>query len=140
MIQVTPEIALDENEIQESFVRSPGPGGQNVNKVSTAVQIRIDLAHSASLPEEVRTRLARMAGKRLTSDGWLVIESHRFRSQELNRQDALDKLIEMVRLAAHKPKTRRPTRPTRASQARRLESKRRRSLTKRQRRSPGDME
>ena len=99
MIQVTPEIILDENEIQESFVRSPGPGGQNVNKVSTAVQIRFDAAHSACLPEEVRRRLA-----------------------------------------AHKPKTRRPTRPTRASQARRLESKRRRSLTKRQRRSPGDME
>jgi len=120
--------------------RSVPPVLQSMNKVSTAVQIRIDVAHSAFLPEEVRTRLARMAGKRLTSDGWLVIESHRFRSQELNRQDALDKLIEMVRLAAHKPKTRRPTRPTRASQARRLESKRRRSLTKRQRRSPGDME
>jgi ribosome-associated protein len=140
MVQVTPEIAIDESEIEETFIRSPGPGGQNVNKVSTAVQLRFDAAGSPNLPEEVQRRLSRIAGKRMTSQGVLVIESHRHRSREMNRQDALDRLVELIRKASLPPKTRRPTRPTRASQARRLESKRHRGQVKRWRRMPADTE
>jgi ribosome-associated protein len=134
-IQITPTLAIDESEIQYEFVRAAGPGGQNVNKVATAVQLRFDAAHSSSLPEGVRQRLFRLAGKRLTTDGVLVIEARRFRTQEQNRQDALDRLVILLRRAAEPAKPRRPTKPTAASQERRLESKRRRSEVKRARRS-----
>ena len=134
MIQVTNSIAIDETEIQETFVHSSGPGGQNVNKTATAVQLRFDAAHSPALPEDVRQRLLRLAGNRVTRDGVLVIDARRFRTQEKNRQDALDRLIALIRQATHKPKPRRKTHPTGASRQRRLETKRRRGQTKRLRR------
>ena len=129
-IRVTPTLALDERDLEETFVRSPGPGGQNVNKVSTAVQLRFALEHTAALPAEVRRRLRALAGRRLTADGWLVIEANRFRSQARNREDARARLAELVRKAAHPPKPRRPTRPSAASKERRLKDKRARARTK----------
>lgn len=140
MIPITNTLAIDESEIQEEFIRASGPGGQNVNKVATAVQLRFNVVGSPSLPEEVRRRLIRLAGKRLTAEGVLVIEARRFRIQEQNRQDALDRLIALIRRATEKPKPRRPTRPTAASQQRRLAGKRRRSQTKQLRRSTLDDE
>ena len=130
MIRVNAEIELDEREIQEDFVRASGRGGQNVNKVSTAVQLRFDVARSPSLPDPVRTRLAALAGRRLTQDGVLIIEAERFRSQRRNRDDALERLIELIREACEVEKPRRPTRPTLASKKRRLDSKQRRGETK----------
>jgi ribosome-associated protein len=130
MIRINPLIELDEREIQEDFVRASGPGGQNVNKVSTAVQLRFDVARSPSLPEPVRTRLAMLAGRRLTRDGVLIIEAERYRSQRRNRDDALERLIELIREACEVDKPRRPTRPTLASKKRRLESKQRLGETK----------
>ncbi|OGU24635.1 MAG: peptide chain release factor I [Hydrogenophilales bacterium RIFOXYD1_FULL_62_11] len=130
MIRINPQIELDEREIQEDFVRASGPGGQNVNKVSTAVQLRFDVAHSPSLPEPVRARLAILAGRRLTRDGVLIIEAERYRSQRRNRDDALERLIELIREACEVDKPRRPTRPTLASKKRRLESKQRLGETK----------
>lgn len=139
MIWITDQLSLGESEIQYEFVRAAGPGGQNVNKVATAVQLRFDVAHSPSLPEEVRQRLTRLAGKRLTAEGVLIIEARRFRTQEQNRQDALDRLTGLIRRAAEPPKPRRQTRPTAASQQRRLAGKRRRSEVKHTRRStPAD--
>ena len=134
MIRVTDAIAIDEREIQEDFVRSSGPGGQNVNKVATAVQLRFDVANCPSLPDDVRQRLIRLAGKRITEGGVLIVEARRFRTQERNRRDALDRLVKLIGRAAQKPKTRRRTRPTLASRQRRLEAKRRQSQAKRLRR------
>lgn len=127
MIQVTSSIAIDEAELQESFIRASGPGGQNVHKVSSAVQLRFDVRQSPSLPEDVRARLERLAGRRLTGDGVLVITAQRFRTQERNREDAVARLVELIRQATERPKPRRPTRPTLASKQRRLEAKGRRS-------------
>ena len=135
MIRVAPDIAIDEAEIRERFVRAPGPGGQNVNKVATAVQLRFDVRGSGSLPDDVRDRLTRLAGRRMTDDGVLVIEARRFRTQARNRQDAIDRLVALIRKAAARPKRRIKTKPTPESKRRRLDSKRRRGETKRLRRS-----
>jgi ribosome-associated protein len=135
MIQITPSIAIDEREIQEEFIRSSGPGGQRLNKVSTAVKLRFDVVHSPSLPEDVRARLIRLAGRRITEGGVIVIDARRFRSQEQNRQDARDRLAALIRKAIERPKPRRKTRPTEASRRHRLEDKRRRGEIKQIRRS-----
>ena len=130
MIQVTSSISIDERELEERFIRASGPGGQNVNKLSTAVQLRFDVRRSPSLPAGARARLERLAGQRLTRDGVLVITAQRHRTQERNRQDALDRLIELIRRAAVPPVPRRPTRPTAGSRERRLQSKKQRSNIK----------
>jgi ribosome-associated protein len=134
MIRVTPAVAIDETELHFDFVRASGPGGQNVNKVATAVQLRFDAAHSPSLPDEVRRRLVRIAGKRVTGEGVLLITARRHRTQQKNRDDAVGRLVELVRKAAVVPKRRRRTRPTRASKERRLVEKRRKGEIKRTRR------
>ncbi len=130
MIQVSEGIAIDERELDERFVRAPGPGGQHVNKVATAVELRFDVAGSPALPEAVRARLVRLAGRRLSAEGVLTIDAHRFRTQERNRRDALERLIALIRQATMEPKPRKPTRPTRASKERRLQGKSQRSQTK----------
>ncbi len=139
MIRVTPHISLDESEIVETFIRASGPGGQNVNKVESAVQLRFDLAHSPSIPADVAQRLVTLAGRRLTNEGVLVISAQKFRTQERNRADALERLLDLIRQAAVRPVIRRATRPTLASKQRRLTAKKVRSGVKtlRQRR-PGD--
>jgi len=131
LIEITPDIHIDEREIELDFVHASGPGGQNVNKTATAVQLRFDVARSPSLPDDVRTRLAQLAGSRLTSDGVLIIDARQFRTQERNRQDAIARLVDLVRRAAQRPKRRVRTRPSAAARRRRLEAKRRRSTTKR---------
>jgi ribosome-associated protein len=133
MIPIDNGIALDEREIEESFIRASGPGGQNVNKVASAVQLRFDVRGSPSLPPPVRERLERLGGSRMTQDGVLVITAQRFRSQERNRQDALDRLVTLIRRAATAPRPRRPTRPGAAARQRRLTDKARRSRLKRDR-------
>ena len=135
MIRVTPKISIDEREISESFVRASGPGGQNVNKLSTAVQLRFDVRNSPSLPPDVAARLEKLAGARLTREGVLVIIAQRHRTQVANRQDALDRLLELIRRAAVPPVPRRPTKPTRASRERRIEGKKLRGDVKKLRRS-----
>ena len=130
LIPVNCYLFLDDSEIEESFIRASGPGGQNVNKVSSAVQLRFDLSRSRSLPGEVRERLARIAGRRLTRDGVIVIVAQRYRTQERNRQDAVDRLVALIRRAAVPPTPRRPTKPTAAAKERRLEAKARRAATK----------
>lgn len=136
MIEITPEIALEESEIRMEFIRASGPGGQKVNKVATAVQLRFDVTNSPSLPEGVRQRLIKLAGKRMTAEGVLIIDARRFRSQEENRRDAIDRLTQLIRKASTPSKRRRPTRPSPGSIRRRLEEKRRRGEKKRARRTP----
>ena len=135
MIEITGTISLDPREIEESFIRSPGPGGQNVNKVATAVQLRFDLRRSPALPEEVRARAERLAGRRLTKDGVVVITAARFRSQERNREDALARLVALLRKAARPPVPRKATRPSAGAKRRRLDDKTRRGAIKRLRRT-----
>ena len=136
MIRVTRTIGIDEAEIDEQFIRASGPGGQHVNRSATAVQLRFDVANSPSLPDDVRQRLMRLAGNRMTDDGILVIDAQRHRSQNRNRQDARRRLVDLVRRASLPPKVRRKTRPTGASKERRLHEKQRLSETKRLRRRP----
>jgi ribosome-associated protein len=138
MIKITKNIAINENEIEEQFIRALGPGGQHVNRAATAVQLRFDVANSPSLPDAVRERLVHLAGSRMTEDGVLIVEARRFRTQDRNRQDAINRLVKLIRKAARKPKTRRKTKPTRASKERRLRNKRRRGEIKRMRRPPID--
>ncbi|MGH6961582.1 MAG: alternative ribosome rescue aminoacyl-tRNA hydrolase ArfB [Dongiaceae bacterium] len=135
MIRITDGIGLDEREIEENFVRSAGPGGQNVNKLATAVQLRFDVRLSPSLPPDVRARLERLAGRRLTNEGVLIIIAQRHRTQERNRQEARERLVDLIRRAAEPPKPRHATKPTAASKQRRLKTKTRRSRLKRLRRS-----
>jgi len=130
MIRITQTIAIDESELHESYIRASGPGGQNVNKVATAVQLRFDAARSPAISAAVLQRLARLAGRRMTVAGEIVITARRFRTRERNREDALERLIALIRKAATSPRTRRATRPSKASVERRLESKQRRSRTK----------
>ena len=130
MIEITASLSLDEAEVRFEAIRASGPGGQHVNKVATAVQLRFDVAGSPSLPEDVRERLLRIAGRRVTAEGELILEARRHRSQERNRRDALERLVALIARAAEPPKPRKKTRPTKASKARRLDEKSRRSSIK----------
>jgi ribosome-associated protein len=138
MIAITADLTLDEREISETFIRASGPGGQNVNKVASAAQLRFDVGASPSLPEPVKARLARLAGQRLTQDGVIVITARRFRSQERNREDARERLVALIRRAAEPPRPRRKTRPSAAQREARLSAKGRRARVKQLRAGPSD--
>lgn len=141
MIEVTPYLSIPENEIVIEYIRASGPGGQNVNKVSTAAQLRFDIRHSPSLTDAVKDRLVKLAGSRVTSEGVLVIEAKRYRTQEQNRLDAINRLVIRVRKALEKPGIRRPTRPGAAARAERLDEKRKHAAVKKARRfKPTDMD
>jgi ribosome-associated protein len=140
MIRITPSISIGERELEEQFIRSSGPGGQNVNKLASAVQLRFDVRRSPSLPDDVRTRLERLAGKRLTRDGVLVINAQRHRTQERNRDDARDRLVDLIRRAAVAPVPRRATKPTTGARERRLQSKKHRATIKGLRRTKPGLE
>lgn len=140
MIRITNSIAIDESELKFSFSRASGPGGQNVNKVATAARLRWDVKRSPSLREDVKERLVKISGTRMTTRGVLVIDARRYRSQEKNREDALARLVALVKKAAVRPKKRKTTKPTRESKKRRLDEKRRRSETKRGRKKVSDDE
>jgi ribosome-associated protein len=140
MIRINDRISIREDEFTERFIRAAGPGGQNVNKLASAVKLRFDVRRSPSLPDDVRARLERLAGKRLTREGVLVIAAQRHRTQERNRRDALDRLIELIARAAVAPAPRRPTKPTKAARERRLESKKHRSSIKGLRRTKANSE
>ena len=140
MIHITGAIAIEEREVAESFVRAAGPGGQNVNKVATAVQLRFDVRRSPSLPDDVRARLEKLAGRRLTQAGVLIITAQRYRTQERNRQDALERLVALLRRAAVRQTPRRPTKPTAGARRRRLEAKNRRAGIKKLRTTPPSVE
>jgi len=140
MIQINRSTVIDEREIQFDFLRASGPGGQNVNKVSTAVRLRFDILACSALTEDVRARLRSLAGRRVGGDGVLSIEARRFRTQGLNRQDAIERFVRLLRQAVAKPRARRTTKPSAASRMRRLEAKRRRGQAKQARRPPGQID
>jgi ribosome-associated protein len=136
MLEITPSFSIDERELQFDFIRSAGPGGQNVNKVATAVQLRFDIANSPSLASDIKGRLIQLAGKRVNADGVLMLEAKHFRTQEQNRADAIQRLVELIRKALVKPKPRRKTKPTAASKEKRLKAKKVKGATKRLRNAP----
>jgi ribosome-associated protein len=133
MIRINSRVSIDENELDFEFIRASGPGGQNVNKVSTAVRLRFNVRESASLPPDVRDRLTRLGGKRVGDDGFLMLHARRCRTQESNRRDAIERLVELIAKACERPTPRRPTKPTAGSQTRRLEAKKRRGAIKERR-------
>jgi ribosome-associated protein len=139
MIEITPSIWLNEDELKFDFLRAPGPGGQNVNKVSSAVQLRLNVKGSPSIPVGVKQRLIRLAGRRITTEGILIIDAHQYRSQERNREAAIERLRQLIVQASREPRPRQKTRPSRTANLRRLETKRRRGIIKRMR-QPGELD